>query len=315
MPRGRKKKFKLNINTDSAKSILAIGLLILSGLSLVSFISPDRSLNAKVQSLLRDNFGLTAIAAPFLLAIIALLFIEPIKWRIKSKRVVLGLILAFFSLSGFVSSGILGTKVHNKLEEIISSLGAWLVLGGGLAISLILIFNVSIDQVISFFGAAIEKLKSFVPKKQLSIPNIKISSGIKNLSTQESVDTEVKPSFEIIPSMSEPQIGREMSAEGIFVLSDSNITTLSTPSALPYSNKVWETPPLDLLIDQPPSTGDKVDVAEKAKVIEKTLKSFDINAEVVDIQSGPSVTQYALDAQIGTKISKISWRPLQVPLE
>jgi len=68
----------------------------------------------------------------------------------------------------------------------------------------------------------------------------------------------------------------------------------------------WELPSINLLKGQkiaPPST---VGVTKNKKIIEQTLSSFGVNAKVVGVLTGPTVTQYALDIALGTKVSKIA---------
>ncbi len=74
---------------------------------------------------------------------------------------------------------------------------------------------------------------------------------------------------------------------------------------LPFSNRVWEYPSLDLLSNAPTQGPDAGNVHERAKAIEETLGAFGVKAGVVDINPGPAVTQYALSPAIGTKASKI----------
>jgi S-DNA-T family DNA segregation ATPase FtsK/SpoIIIE len=69
---------------------------------------------------------------------------------------------------------------------------------------------------------------------------------------------------------------------------------------------VWELPPLDLLSDIEDGPVDRGDVNKRAKIIESTLKSFGIDVTIAEIKYGPSVTQYALEAATGVRISKIS---------
>jgi S-DNA-T family DNA segregation ATPase FtsK/SpoIIIE len=74
---------------------------------------------------------------------------------------------------------------------------------------------------------------------------------------------------------------------------------------LPYTDKVWETPPYDLLEDDTGAPPDFGNIREREKIIKDTLKSFNINVGIEDVQPGPAVTQYALSVDSGTKISKI----------
>ncbi|MBD3362901.1 DUF87 domain-containing protein [Candidatus Dojkabacteria bacterium] len=68
----------------------------------------------------------------------------------------------------------------------------------------------------------------------------------------------------------------------------------------------WELPPLDLLKRDGKRKSIKSDIEKNSKIIEQTLKSFNVKAQVVDVSVGPSVTQYALNIALGTKVSKIA---------
>ena len=69
---------------------------------------------------------------------------------------------------------------------------------------------------------------------------------------------------------------------------------------------MWDHPPLSLLSDGPGQKADRGDVRRNANTIEKTLDSFGITAKVVEVNSGPAVTQYAIQLALGTKVSKIT---------
>lgn len=65
-------------------------------------------------------------------------------------------------------------------------------------------------------------------------------------------------------------------------------------------------PPVDLLEDRSDAGSiDEGEIKEKAVAIEETLESFGIEAKVVQIDVGPTVTCYELKPQRGVKVSKI----------
>lgn len=70
---------------------------------------------------------------------------------------------------------------------------------------------------------------------------------------------------------------------------------------------VYLLPPLSLL-SRLPRTKDnqqQKSVAERAKILERTLDSFGVKAKVVDVQTGPSVTRFEVQPEVGVKVSKI----------
>jgi DNA segregation ATPase FtsK/SpoIIIE, S-DNA-T family len=86
---------------------------------------------------------------------------------------------------------------------------------------------------------------------------------------------------------------------------DANTLTsdTSTHNTVPI---VWEYPPLTLLSNKGGGEADRGDVKSNAAIIEQTLDSFGIRAKVVEVNYGPSVTQYGLEITRGTKLSKIT---------
>jgi S-DNA-T family DNA segregation ATPase FtsK/SpoIIIE len=73
----------------------------------------------------------------------------------------------------------------------------------------------------------------------------------------------------------------------------------------PLELGMWEYPPLSLLSDHH-SKAERGDVKKIAATIERTLQSFGIQSKIVEINVGPSVTQYAIEIASGTKLSKIT---------
>ena len=66
-------------------------------------------------------------------------------------------------------------------------------------------------------------------------------------------------------------------------------------------------PPLSLLKKTIVSTDGKLakEVANNARILEKTLENFNVKAKIVHISQGPTVTRYELEPAPGVKVSKI----------
>ena len=66
-------------------------------------------------------------------------------------------------------------------------------------------------------------------------------------------------------------------------------------------------PPIDLLGKDPQtgSSGSRSEMIENARKLETTLKSFGVDAKVIQISKGPTVTRYELSPSQGVKVSKI----------
>lgn len=68
----------------------------------------------------------------------------------------------------------------------------------------------------------------------------------------------------------------------------------------------WKLPPLTLLNNITKSKPSSAHIKKNSHIIEKTLSSFGVKAQVVDVLIGPSVTQFALNIALGTKVAKIA---------
>jgi len=70
---------------------------------------------------------------------------------------------------------------------------------------------------------------------------------------------------------------------------------------------IYELPPLELLNAEvnPQLTEDKSEYIEMAKLLEKTLNNFNVDAKVVSVKRGPSITMFEVQPSPGVKVSKI----------
>ncbi len=70
--------------------------------------------------------------------------------------------------------------------------------------------------------------------------------------------------------------------------------------------QAWPMPRVELLDDFNESEVDDNEKRIKARIIEETLASFKIEAQVVGMNPGPAVTQYLLQPAVGVKVSRIT---------
>ncbi|GAJ15550.1 unnamed protein product, partial [marine sediment metagenome] len=70
----------------------------------------------------------------------------------------------------------------------------------------------------------------------------------------------------------------------------------------------YQVPPLSLLSDSyaEEKTDTKLNIEENIKILESTFTNFGINAKVVGVIQGPTVTRYEIHPAPGVKISKIT---------
>ncbi len=322
--RGRRKKFRvpLNIRPETIRSAIAIFLMLLAGVIIISSILGEYAGNFILQEVLRTVFGYSQILLAPVLFISGLVLIGSIKWQFADLRVLFGFACLLVGGSGLMHSfysgdnaleaakngtggGYLGYFISETLSNLISIYGAILVFLALIILALVLMFDKSLDELVATFKifSLPERLKRLSRmKEQTELESEDMFGTEEEPQLEESKPEEKKPEFEIIPNLAEPT--EEDAIVSIESARNEAVSTL-VPT-LPYSDKVYELPPLDLLDDPPNTPIDRGDVNDRKKIIEDTLRSFGIGVTVKDMKFGPTVTQYALEAEAGTKIAKIS---------
>ena len=103
-------------------------------------------------------------------------------------------------------------------------------------------------------------------------------------------------------------------AKTIFLAGDKNKTELSSETEDNAIEKVventtekkeYEFPPLYLLSEYVNNKADSGENKKNVAILEKTLSIFNVDAKVVNVSEGPTVTRYELQLKPGVKVSKI----------
>lgn len=314
--RGRRRKIKLKVKRGTMQSAVSLTLLLIAGIIFISFFTPNYPINEKVNRAVTGLFGYSAFFLPFILAIGGLLQTRALKWKYIELRVLLGLIVllvgtaSLFALVG-MNGGDVGEAIADVLKNAISGFGAFLLLLAAVIGSSLFVADLSIIELkegaVGLF-AKVGRIKTSKKDSEVKEEDIKITSGAQVL--DESWDDDEgaekgagelpEPAFEVVSSLAEPKSGRMDSRLG------RSSDAASIAPGLPYSDRIWEPPPLDLLVDSTNTPVDRGDVKARAKIIVDTLQSFGVDASVAEINYGPSVTQYALRASSGTRIARVS---------
>lgn len=291
----KRNPYSIKLKKQTIYTIAAIWLWIVAGAVTLSFFG-----EGTILTLLRDQlstlvgWGMYAFP-PILVSASFLLF--KVKTDIGKPHVPLGLGLLFVTLLGLTRAGDLGALLWNTISVSLSSEGAALVLTGLFVVGIIVLFNTSLDSVVNFLFVGLQGLMSLIRtagkgvfKKSRDFGQTKFSYGSK--------DQDERP-FSKAP-MVPPTVPAK--ARGANEKSDILISQPSDTTDI----GVWEYPSIGLLADTPGEKADRGDVKKNADVIEKTLDSFGVKAEVVDVKPAPAVTQYAIRIPLGIKVSKVT---------
>ena len=318
MGRRRKKKLLyLKLNEKSSRSIFALILLLLSVLTALTFLSQATGYQSSVQTFINKLFGKGAIFVPFLLGLAGLALTQ-IRWEIAQPRVFIGTCLFLTSLLTLFEvilksgGGLVGVTISDIASSTLSIFGAFLLAFASLIIAVLIILNTSLDVIVIWFiekfqpltfflkthilGKTIEYVKNSKEKKEKGKENNKEEGEEKRRQEEER-------KIKIIgPTEPEIEVVTEDKHEAIL---DSSQTIIKDASTL-LQNRPYELPPLSFLSEPEELTADRGDIKKNAVLIEKTLDSFGLSAQVSEVNLGPAVTQYALSLAQGTKISKIT---------
>ena len=67
----------------------------------------------------------------------------------------------------------------------------------------------------------------------------------------------------------------------------------------------YQLPPLDLLREAPPVQRRRATEQDDAEALERTLRTFGVDAHVTGAHRGPTVTMYEVEVAAGTKVNKV----------
>jgi len=280
--RGRlpKRSFKLRLKKATIYSIAQITFFSLAGLVIVSFSRQGKILD-ELNDLLIAYLSWTTIFLPFVLLSFGFLF-SKFKLPLNQSNVLVGSLLFFISIATISRAGILGKAAWEGVADLITGVGAFIVLSGTIIVGLVILFNTSIDQVLTMMASVLMQVRHYL-------------LGDRKLG-------KVFPKGKL--RVSRPSPGPVVKQAP--VLTDKESLGPKLVSNVPGEDKVWKYPTLEVLTDTKSGKADRGDIKGNAAIIEKTLESFGITARVVEVNLGPAVTQYALEVALGTKLSKIT---------
>ena len=282
---------KIKINRGTFATIIGLFFAAVALICFISFIQTGEVLIV-INSFLRAKFGFLSILFPVVLLLTASHFFSSKKLKIVKPHVTVGSYLIFLALVGFLGTGQLGFLIKSNLTIDFSAFGAFIILFITLTVGVILFFNTSLDVFILMMLELLKKVVIFAREMFVSGKGAKKSDKVDNKAVPS------KGEFITGQTLPVPQMGSHRLSQS--KTDQINIRPISGDA------KNWTFPPLSLLEDVREQEPDAGDVAKNSDTIERTLDSFGIRARVAEINKGPTVTQYALEIVMGTKLSKIT---------
>lgn len=293
--RRNKKSFRLKLKKESMFSISQIIFFTFAGLILVSF-SRQGMIFVKFNDFLLNYFSWSSIFLPFIFLSFAFL-LSKTKFVLGQPNVVVGGLLFFVSVMSLGRAGIVGSTFWEAIAALVMGIGAGIIFAGVGFIGLIILFNTSIDAVYKLLKEFFRQMDVYIhgaKSPQIKVGGSTLTKGPMRVSG--SGDFTITGGGVNKPAVGAP-IAAAVSKEPLEQKLVSNI---------PGEETVWKYPGFELLGDTNGGHADRGDIKGNAATIEKTLESFGITANVVEVNLGPAVTQYAIEVALGTKLSKIT---------
>jgi len=320
------KKEKLTVEIKGML-LAAAGLFFL--ISLLSFKADDFSFNtfssdhavrnfggkfgAQLSDLLLQLFGMASYFIPVSLLYLSYrsLRFKEFRWRAYKIAAFTGMLVTLSALFAFnlevtqlfgqpvPTGGGIGFKTAEILKRYLGKPGAILFLLPMLAASVMVLSRFSFILYADWWINALgDRWSRRQEKKRLN----KTLAG-NNSKSNETGTPAIKPLSVSMPAIPPFPSKKEKKKE-----SDKLKPVQEAFDFITNSDGDFMTPPLSLL-ENPPATERRIDkeaLAMNAKLLEKKLKDFGIDGEVIEICPGPVVTMYEFSPGPGIKVSRIA---------
>lgn len=300
--------FKIKLKKQTVYTVGAIWLWIFAvTVTLAFFLDAPVLLQLREQLLAKIGWGMYGLP-PFMVTLSFLFF--KVKSALGKANVPLGLGILLFGFIGLTQAGSIGVLLSNLVAGFISIEGAILLYIGIVMVGLIVLFNASLDRIMNILLTAVQAVLDktaeffenlFHPKTG---PLIVKDKGFLN---DSKLQMKIKGGGEEKLLVKSPVVAPAVAKNAVSAAAADKKSELKiNPNSQSKDMTLWEYPPLSLLSDGPGQKADRGDIRQNASTIEQTLGSFGIQAKVVEVNTGPAVTQYAIQIALGTKVSKIT---------
>lgn len=282
------------LEKKTIKTIIGICTLAFSTLLFLSIFTQTGVL-LTLKEKFYGLFGIGIAILPFLIILISLPLIG-LRNRLTKVNVIFGATGSLLALLGMVAAfsaphaGKSGETIWTVLKSLLTAPGTFFVLLAAFLVSFVIAINTSFNDAATAIINLVKSVKGFFAKVKSKL----FSTSPPKFATSPN-DIYAK-----IPQAKKPSENKAAKEEPDLANLGNNAIVNS-----PAKGQFWNYPPLSLLGQTHGAQANRGNVKQNAHVIEKTLESFGILAKVVEVNPGPTVTQYAIEIPMGTKLSKI----------
>ncbi|WP_073148757.1 DNA translocase FtsK [Paramaledivibacter caminithermalis] len=241
----------------------------------------------------------------------------------------------WLGVEGGIGGGIIGNIITSILLFLFGVKGSYIIAYTIGTLAIILSTNLSLVHVVKLFVKAMTMLFEFIKasignlltsktlladnEKKKSKSNKKAKTIAKNVqenteNNKDIVDEKIKildytsnykRSVDLPKDNSNTRNGKKMKYKDLNENEEEGMTNINISENNNLEN--YKIPNIDLLNPNENSNSmkDKKDILNKAKILEETLQNFGVDAKVIQISKGPTITRYELQPKPGVKVSKI----------
>jgi S-DNA-T family DNA segregation ATPase FtsK/SpoIIIE len=204
------------------------------------------------------------------------------------------------------SGGTVGAWLHELLDVELTTAGQVALLGGAVIIGLLLAVDFVVKRTLRCTWVTVRSVGGLLRRiGTLSGTQSKTRSDKKpaRSTSEDSADIPIHRPDQV-PPRNDDETKPEIELPPAVV----PIARSHTPAAEEHRFDDYELPPMTLLEDPEPFPFEEHDqkLRERATLLEKTFKDFELNVRVVGINTGPVITQYEIALETGMRVNKVT---------
>lgn len=216
----------------------------------------------------------------------------------------------------FQFGGLIGAYITYEIgiAQWLGPVGSYLVTGAAFLVGFVLTTEFLISVFFSDIKCRLKERRELKAAAAIATPEPK-KTREKKEAAPVVVPVEDDPPFDADDEevdLEDIALPSELDQGPRIILEDEKRQVLRTPVRPPnvdIENGEYILPPLDLLKEPPAGEAERSsrdDLEKESRKLEETLASFNIEARVMEVNQGPTVTRYELQLAPGVKLSSIS---------
>ena len=299
-----------------ARDAVGIGLVVFGLLAVLSvWFDAAGPAGDGISYLLRGAFGVGAVAFPVVGVYWGVVLLRDVAAEDR-VRMAIGFATLVLGVLGFVSlfrgnpgvfepydvlaaaAGLTGAFAAHPLSRLVSPIGSGIVCAGAATLGLLIFTGTPVSRIIQAvqeFRDSRSERDPVAAKLEAEVRAPRAGKAAR-VSIREALGLDVAGE-DVVELPESAQVEPEDEPEP--AARPAKARTVSTASG-PY-----QLPPLDLLRSAPVSASDGRDEKETMEALERTLRTFGVDARVTGTSRGPTVSMYEVDIAAGTKVNKV----------